>query len=163
MRSPSRWVSLPARAGAALLLLGCCALGAQTPQEHVHHMSHTVMPFDMAKTLHVFAMDDSGGVMRVVARDPGDTEQIELIRRHLEHEAGKFQKGDYSDPAALHGADMPGLKELRAGASEIEVSYQELPDGAAISFRTKDLHLVTSVHRWFGAQLSEHGSDAQAE
>jgi hypothetical protein len=163
MASRSRTASLPTKIGAVVLLLGCQALRAQTQQEHVHHMGHTVMPFDLAKTLHVFAMDESGGVMRVVARDPGDHEQIAQIREHLRHEAGLFQQGDYTDPSALHGADMPGLKELRAGASGIDVAYRELPDGAAISFRTKDLHLLTAIHRWFGAQLSEHGSDAKAE
>jgi len=163
MRSLSRTTSLATQAVIALLALGGSVLVAQTTQEHVHHMSHMVMPFDMAKTLHVFSMDDQGGVMRVVARDPGDSDQIGLIRQHLRHEAEQFGKGDFSDPATLHGETMPGLAELSAGAAEIEVSYRELPDGAAIAFRTSDLHLITAVHRWFGAQLSEHGADAKAE
>ncbi len=163
MRYPTEIASRSVKIAAALLLVSCCAAGAQTPQERVHQMSHTVMPFEMAKTLHVFAMNETGGVMRVVARDPGESDQVTLIRRHLRHEAERFQKGDFSDPAALHGADMPGLKELRAGASQLEVSYQELPAGGAITFRTTDIHLITAVHRWFGGQLSEHGADAKAE
>jgi len=58
---------------------------------------------------------------------------------------------------------MPGLEELRAGASGIKVSYAELSAGAEINFETADLHLLTAIHRWFGAQLSEHGADAKAE
>jgi hypothetical protein len=151
-------------AGIAVVLLanGSMALG-QTQQEHVHRMSHNVMPFDMSKTLHVFKMTEAGGVMRVIARDPGESDQVALIRRHLKHEADKFQHGDYSDPAMLHGKDMPGLKELQAGASGITISYSEIPAGAEIRFETKDLHLLTAIHRWFGAQLSEHGADARAE
>ncbi|MGA9334742.1 MAG: hypothetical protein WBV39_10740 [Rudaea sp.] len=136
---------------------------AQTRQQHIHHMSHGVMPFDMAKTLHVFKMTERGGIERVVTRGAAANDQIALIRQHLQHEARKFQKGDYSDPARLHGADMPGLKELQKGASGITVSYAALPNGAEISFETRDLHLLTAIHRWFGAQLSEHGADAKAE
>ena len=32
-------------------------------------------------------MTESGGVLRVLARDPDDVEQIALIRKHLNHEA----------------------------------------------------------------------------
>jgi len=132
-------------------------------QQHVHHMSHTVMPFDMSKTIHVFRMTESGGVEQVLVRDPAETDQIALIRQHLRHEAERFQRGDYSDPARLHGADMPGLKDLETGAPHIKVSYSRLAAGARITFKTGDLHLLTAIHRWFGAQLSEHGADARAE
>ena len=148
---------------AVLLLLGGSTVCAQTKQEHVHQMAHQVMPFDVSMTLHIFRMTESGGVQRVVARDPSDAAQVLLIRQHLKRETEKFQRGDYSDPAALHGTDMPGLKELQRGFSHIKVSYAEVPAGGAITFRTTDLPLLTAVHRWFGAQLSEHGADAKAE
>jgi hypothetical protein len=41
--------------------------------------------------------------------------------------------------------------------------YSDLPDGAEITFKTTDPQLLTAIHRWFGAQLSEHGADAKAE
>ena len=126
-------------------------------------MSHQVMPFEMSKTVHVFKMTTSGGIQQVLVRDPGDTDQIALIRRHLRHEAQRFQRGDYADPARLHGAGMPGLAELSANPSKVNVSYAEVPAGAKIIFETKDLSMLTAIHRWFGAQLSEHGSDARAE
>jgi hypothetical protein len=145
-----------------ILMLSSGAI-AQTPQEHVHGMSHTVMPFDMAKTMHVFKMTETGGIQRVIVKDRNDSEQVALIRQHLREEASRFQRGDYSDPAKLHGAAMPGLKEVQGGAEHVKVSYAELPDGAEITFETTDLHLLTAIHRWFGAQLSEHGADAKAE
>jgi hypothetical protein len=148
---------------AFLLLLNCAIALAQTTQEHVHQMAHGVMPFDMSKTVHIFKMTEFGGVQRVVAKDPGASDQIALIRQHLQHEAESFRRGDYSDPAMLHGTDMPGLKELQIGASNIKVSYASLLEGAEITFETTDLHLLTALHRWFGAQLSEHGADARAE
>lgn len=152
-----------ARLFAILLLLGSPAAFAQSVQEHVHSMSHSVMPFAMSKTVHVFRMTEFGGVQSVLARDPAAQEQIALIRQHLKEEAARFAHGDYGDPAKLHGAGMPGLKELEAGAAGIKVSYAQLPAGAEIRFETRDIHLLTAVHRWFGAQLSEHGADAKAE
>lgn len=146
-----------------LMLLSSPMLFAQTPQDRIHQMSHSVMPFNMSKTVHIFKMTESGGVLRVVARDPSESDQVALIQQHLKHEAERFQRGDYSDPAMLHGTDMPGLKELRTGTSGIKVSYAELSAGAEITFKTTDLHLLTAIHRWFGAQLSEHGADAKTE
>jgi hypothetical protein len=148
---------------AVFLIAGCMSAFAQTKQEHVHHSGQSVMPFDLSKTTHIFRMTDDGGVERVVVKDATAQDQVALIQRHLQHEAVAFQRGDYSDPASLHGADMPGLKDLQAGAAQIKVSYSALPAGAEITFETTDLHLLTAIHRWFGAQLSEHGADAMSE
>jgi len=145
------------------LVLACSDAIAQTQQDHVHHMGHNVMPFDLTQTVHVFRMTDSGGVQRVLLREGAATDQVAIIQQHLQHEAEAFQRGDYADPALLHGAEMPGLKDLQAGAKGIRISYRALPDGAEITFKTKSLHLLTAIHRWFGAQLSEHGGDARAE
>ena len=163
MNGPLRGISWLALAIAIPLLASASTVIAQTTQEHVHQMAHSVMPFDIGKTVHIFKMTESGGVQRVIVKDTGATDQIALIQQHLQHEAEKFQHGDYSDPSALHGADMPGLEELRAGATAIQVSYEALPTGAEIRFESSDLHLITAIHRWFGAQLSEHGADARAE
>jgi hypothetical protein len=163
MKLSARGIGSVLKALAVLPLLSGSTVWAQTPQERVHQMAHTVMPFDVSKAIHIFRMTESGGIQRVVERDPSDTGQVSLIRHHLKREAERFQRGDYSDPAKLHGADMPGLKELQAGAAHIKVSYAEVPAGAAITFQTTDLHLLTAIHRWFGAQLSEHGADAKAE
>jgi hypothetical protein len=84
------------------------------------------MPFDVSKTLHVFKMTEQGGVERVVTREAAASDQIPLTQQHLQHEAQQFQKGNYFDPARLHGADMPGLKDLQEGASQIRVSYTPL-------------------------------------
>jgi hypothetical protein len=148
----------------AAALIGCAGqASAQSAQAHVHDSAHTVMPFDISKTVHVFRMTDQGGVQRVLIRDPSYKEQVPFIQQHLKHEAERFQVGNYSDPGMLHGSEMPGLDDLRAGASHIRVAYAALPDGAEISFTTEDRHLLTAIHRWFGAQLSEHGADAKAE
>lgn len=147
----------------ALWLFAAVAAAEETKQEHVHAHSHHVMPFALDKTLHVFTMTEQGGVQRVVVRDGADAEQEKLIRAHLSMEAAQFARGDYGDPQRLHGAGMPGLKEVQAGAAKIQVQYRDLPGGGEIRFETTDLHLLTAIHRWFGAQLSEHGADATSE
>jgi hypothetical protein len=163
MNEHSRYLSHLVKSVAILLIFFSASVSAQTRQEQVHKMGHNVMPFDLSKTVHIFKMTESGGVQRVIAKDPAATDQIALIQMHLQHEAEMFQHGNYSDPASLHGSDMPGLKDLKAGASLVKVSYATLPSGAEITFETTDLHMLTALHRWFGAQLSEHGADARSE
>jgi hypothetical protein len=149
---------------AACLLALSVVAGAQTVQQHVHGHGNDVMPFDLAKTVHVFRMAEDGGTQKVVLRgDTPDPEQVRLIQHHLAIEAAEFRQGRFADPARLHGATMPGLRELEKGTGRMQITYAALPDGAEIRFRTNDIHLVTAVHRWFGAQLSEHGADARAE
>ena len=152
----------------SLIYLASCTVSPpsnsqEMPSGHqamVHHMGHEVMPFDLNKTQHIFEMTDSGGIQQVVTKAPNDTSQVSLIQQHLQHEAMRFSKGDYSDPASLHGAQMPGLKELAAGEAKVKVEYSALPNGAQILFTTQDIHLITAIHRWFGAQLADHGADA---
>lgn len=157
---PGVWAAL----ALSVMLPACAPLSAQTTrQEDIHQHAHDVMPFDMSKTVHIFKMTEHGGVQRVVTREAGARDEVGLIQQHLMHEAAQFQNGNYADPMTLHGTDMPGIKELQEGASRITISYTALPDGAEIAFETTDIHLVTAVHRWFGAQLSEHGADARAE
>lgn len=129
-------------------------------QAMVHDMGPQVMPFDLSQTTHIFEMTESGGVQQVIAKDPDDKGQITLIQQHLQHEAMRFSAGDFSDPTSLHGGDIPGVKELARGAAQLKIEYIALPNGAQITFTTQDLQLITAIHRWFGAQLSDHGSDA---
>ena len=129
-------------------------------QSTVHEMGQEVMPFNLGQTTHIFEMTDTGGLQDVIADDPDDAAQVQLIQQHLQHEVALFRSGDFSDPTSLHGVEMPGVKDLAAGVQNVEIEYVELPDGARITFITSDLKLITALHRWFGAQLSDHGSDA---
>jgi len=120
----------------------------------------TVMPFSLDATTHVFDATATGGSQRVVADDPRDRDQIRLIRQHLREEAAAFQRGDFADPASIHGEEMPGLAALQGGFKRIEVSYLDLPDGAEIAYRTDDPALAAALADWFEAQLRDHGGDA---
>jgi hypothetical protein len=119
-----------------------------------------VMPFDQAKTTHIFANTAGGGIETVTANAANDTGQVALIRMHLEHESQLFASGDFTDPAAIHGKNMPGLAALEHGASQVTFTYADTPRGATITYRTSNAKLVDALHAWFDAQLSDHGRHA---
>jgi hypothetical protein len=159
--------SLQLIASGALLII-VVALGIWRYQSYTLHARQAevaargtgVMPFDLDKTHHVFEPMDDGGLQTVTANEPSDEEQIALIQTHLQEIAQAFQEGNFSDPAQIHGHEMPGLAELRAGAERIEITYTALPDGGQIRYRTEEAPLINAIHHWFMAQLSDHGSDA---
>ncbi len=163
---------MPDRRIAALLAAATLAAGAgavatvtmgseEDPREAaVATRGAKVMPFSLDATTHVFDVNQSGGTQRVIADDPSDSNQIRLIREHLRKEAAAFKRGDFADPAAIHGNAMPGLAALKAGFKDIDVRYRDLPNGAEISYRTDERRLAAAVADWFDAQLSDHGDDA---
>jgi hypothetical protein len=129
-------------------------------QDEVRQKGAQVMPFALDKTVHVFDKTDSGGVQRVLVR--GDApEQLAMIRSHLQGIAQAFTARDFSKPMHIHGADMPGLAEMKAAkADELSAVYNELPDGAEIVYGSHLPKIVAAIHRWFDAQLRDHGDDA---
>lgn len=135
-------------------------LSFRTRQAAVAVRGTQVMPFDLEQTTHVFQQRADGGIQTVTANDPSDSEQIALIQAHLQEETAKFRQGDFSDPAKIHGPEMPGLAELRAGMGQIAVRYTALPNGAQITYTTTDSTLVMALHEWFTAQRADHGDHA---
>lgn len=124
----------------------------------VERGSAEVMPFDMNRTMHMFDPLPDGGVQSVVVHD-GDPRQIALVRSHLRKEAIAFSRGDFADPATIHGREMR-LSQLHAGASRLEVTYLRATNGARIRFKTSDPKLVEGIHAWFAAQVKDHGAHA---
>jgi hypothetical protein len=130
---------------------------AQMVMEH----GAQVMPFYQNQAMHMFLPSETGGVIEVVVHDL-NPRQIDVVRSHLLNEAARFARGDYSDPSYIHGAAMPGLGQLRAGASRVSVRYFETPTGAAITFSSADSGMVTAIHQWLEAQQRDHnGANAK--
>jgi hypothetical protein len=155
-----------AAVAAGIVGLGISGLAplAQTPrQEEVASRGAEVMPFKLSATTHVFTKTATGGLQQVMAKDPGDTEQIHLIRGHLEDLATRFRQGDYSGPTQTHGAQMPGLAKLKAAKpGDVRILYTALGNGGQIEYFSRSPDLISAIHEWFDAQLSDHGPDATA-
>jgi hypothetical protein len=154
-----------------LFLALCAGFASQTAvaapapperQAEVAARGAQVMPFKLGATSHVFTKNRNGGLQQVLVRDPKDREQLRLVRSHLREIAGRFQAGDFSAPARIHGVSMPGLEPLaQARPGEITIHYRELSNGAQIRYATSNPALVPALHQWFDAQLSDHGADAR--
>ena len=165
LRSPRRLLFLMA-ALAALAVVGAGYVvmnrGGTSRQEEVAARGALVMPFDLTRTTHTFRDEANGGRETVLANDPSDTTQIALIRSHLQKVAQQFSRGDFSDPTTIHGNNMPGVRELSAGAGRITFNYADLSSGGAITYTSSDPVLVAAIHDWFAAQRGDHGSHSMA-
>lgn len=150
--------------GASLAIVACGQDGddAGDRQAEVAERGADVMPFDLDATTHRFEPRDDGLLQTVVADDPADGDQVALVREHLTDEAQRFADGDFDDPASIHGDEMPGLGELRAGFGDIDVAYAEVPAGATITYTTADAGLVAALHDWAEAQVADHGDHADS-
>jgi hypothetical protein len=100
--------------------------------------------------------------MQVRVKNPQDQEQINLIRAHLKQEQENFVNADFSDPKTLHGENMPGLSVLSQSQGQFTSEYQDLEDGAQLTFKTQKPEIINALHMWFMAQMTDHGSDAMA-
>lgn len=148
--------TLVALAAGSLLVWSSAFAVQPSRQEDVARKGATVMPFDLMRTTHFFDDTKSGGLETITAHDPSDKRQVALIRSHLAAESQRFGKGDFSDPAAIHGRDMPGLAELARAGGKLQVRYEDLPAGARLSFASRDESVIAAVHAWFAAQRSDH-------
>ncbi len=147
-----------------LALIASPVISAADPnrQAEVAERGSQVMPFSLNATTHVFTKTDDGGIQQVVAKDPKDTEQIRLIREHLRQITAEFGSGNFAGPIQIHSAQMPGLAEIKqAKPGEIAIRYQDLAGGGEIRYATTNASLAAALHRWFDAQLSDHGAHAQ--
>jgi hypothetical protein len=133
----------------------------ESRQADVAQRGTSVMPFDLNATTHVFTKTKIGGIQQVVAKRSDDTAQIQLIRQHLQEITQQFAQRDFSGPGHIHGDEMPGLARLKAAdPGELQVKYQDTKAGGTIVYETKNPEVLTALHQWFDAQVSDHGHDA---
>lgn len=153
----------PLAAVAVMVAAGCG--GSTTPlanrQADVRARGQQVMPFDLNRTTHVFAKTTVGGVESVLIKSSSDRDQLPLTRSHLRKEERLFSRGDFRDPMAIHGMQMPGIDALRRSAAEITITYRSLPRGAQLRYATDDPKVREALHEWFDVQLMDHGADAR--
>jgi hypothetical protein len=130
----------------------------QTSDAAMAARAQQVMPFDLNRTTHTFTQTPQGGVEKVVVNEPSDTRDRDLIRSHLQTEAENFRHGNYSDPAKIHGMDMPGVNELEHGAARVKVVYAQTTGGAQITYTSTEPTLISALHAWFDRQAGDHSA-----
>jgi hypothetical protein len=148
-------------AGLLLFSTAAPALENASPKQgdEVHQRMQQVVPYALDQTLQTFTKTVHGGVQHVLAKSADNTRQIKLIQEHLLKIANEFRKGDFSATERIHGADMPGLVQLKlAETDDIRFEYKALPNGAQIHYSTEYPQFVQALHEWFDAQISEHGN-----
>jgi hypothetical protein len=129
-------------------------------EQLVAERSADVMPFDLAATTHHFEPMPEGGLQTVVADDPAARRQVELIQQHLRDEAAAFARGEFTDPARIHGSEMPGLATLQAKSDRLDIAFRPRADGAELRYVTDDPVVLAALHDWFAAQASDHQGHA---
>lgn len=161
----ARAILVSAMFGAAIVVAGvsvACGGEDASRQAQVAARGATVMPFDLKKTHHTFEQTPRGGVETVRTLDPVDSQQIALVRSHLEMESQNFSAGNFANPMAIHGMAMPGVNALAAAGSRLRVAYESLGDGARITYTSDAPAIVAAIHDWFNAQTMDHGTDASS-
>lgn len=147
-----------------LLLFSTASLAVENanPKQsnEVHQRMQEVVPYALDQTLQTFTKTVHGGVQHVVAKSPTNTQQIKLIQSYLLKVVDEFKNGDFSSTERIHGADMPGLAQLKtADKDDIKFEYKALENGAQIHYSTEYVPIVQALHVWFDAQISEHGNE----
>jgi hypothetical protein len=85
------------------VLAACRPAGPTDRQAEVAERGSRIMPFDLDAATHRFDPDPDGLTQTVVADDPSDSDQVALVREHVRDEADRFARGDFDDPAHIHG------------------------------------------------------------
>lgn len=159
LRARRAWIGVLALVVIAVAVGGWYMFGRdhhETADNAMAARAQQVMPFDLNRTMHTFTQSAAGGVEKVVVKEPSDTHNRDLIRTHLQTEAENFRQGNYTDPAKIHGMDMPGVDDLEQGAARVEVVFAEIPHGARITYTSTEAKLISAIHAWFDRQASDH-------
>jgi hypothetical protein len=151
-----------------LLVFSTTALAVEkttpNPADEVHQRTQQTLPYPLDQTLQTFTKTVHGGVQHVIAKSTDNPQVIKSIQEHLLKMTTEFRKGDFSTTERIHGANMPGLAQLKkAEIDEIRFDYKPLEMGAQIHYSTEYPQYIQALHDWFEAQINEHGNDAIPE
>ena len=113
-------------------------------------------------TIRMFTELESGGIQRVVAKDPADEMLVRLVRRRLRDIRDAFLLGNIAPPSPHPpDADMPAPARLRdAAPGRVLVGYRDIPAGGELTYYSRDAALVDVLHDWFDTLASDPGADA---
>lgn len=112
-------------------------------------------------TIRMFTELESGGIQRVVAKDPADEMLVRLVRQRLRDIRDALLLGDIPGPVPSGGSGVPGLERLRGAApGSLVVGYRDIPAGGELTYYSRNAALVDVLHDWFDTLASDPGADA---
>ncbi len=114
------------------------------------------MGFAHTRTTHHFLLERDGGVIRVDADDPADTQSRDAIRQHLAAIARAFAAGDFASPLAVHDRVLPGIPEMTRLKTLIHYRFEETDRGGMVRITTPDPQALEAVHSFLRAQIGDH-------
>jgi hypothetical protein len=143
-------------------------LGAQAHDTTAHHSASEdsaframqtrgqgVMGVDQYTSVHRFDATADGGRIEL-QRDRDDSLGVAAIRAHMRTIARDFAAGNFSAPATVHLATVPGVRVMQARRRAIRYEVEDLPHGAALRIRSRDERAVGAVHDFLAYQRREH-------
>jgi hypothetical protein len=117
----------------------------------------TAEPFRLDQTQQIFTKTAHGGVQHIQVKSASNSTEINHIRTHLQRLTKAYQNGDFSIPEKVHGANMPGLVQLKmANPNDIRFEYREIDKGGQIHYSSEYPQYVQAIHEWFDAQTAAH-------
>jgi hypothetical protein len=114
------------------------------------------MGFSQTETAHHFLLTRDGGVILVEVKDPSDSANRELIRRHLAHVARMFAAGDFDTPMLVHARTVPGTPAMSRLKSEIVYAFEQTDRGGRVRITTKSAEALAAVHEFLRFQIEDH-------
>lgn len=127
--------------------------------QSIEQRMQLLSPYIVDETLESFSKTVHGGIQHVVVKSANNSVQIKVVQTHLRKMVERYRKGDFSFSEKLHGADMPGLAELKAAKlDDIKFEYKQLVNGGQIHYSSEYPLLVAALHEWINAQNTAHGS-----
>lgn len=113
------------------------------------------MGVDQYASTHLFDDLPNGARIELQVDEP-DEVGTRQIREHLQHIAGAFKAGDFSDPTFVHAGEMPGTAVMAAKKDVISYEFAELPRGGEVRITTEDPEALAAIHAFMAAQRGDH-------
>lgn len=130
--------------------------GHDAHAEGVDERGDRVMGFGHRKTTHRFTLHPDGGSIEVTAKEAGDGESRDSIRKHLAHVARMFAEGNFKAPMLIHDRVPPGVPAMRRLKAKIEYEYEDLERGGRVRIRTAHAEALRAVHEFLRFQIEDH-------
>lgn len=131
------------------------AADADTVFAALQDRGREAMGVDQYTSTHLFDSLEDGGRIEL-QRDEDDPEGTAVIRRHLQHIAEAFARGDFQIPGFVHAQEVPGTRVMAERRDHITYTFRELPRGGEVRITTADPEALAAIHEFLAFQRMDH-------